>query len=155
MQALGTYFHQKGIQYGLYTAESNNTCGGYPGSAYNEKLDAATFAEWGVDYMKVLVGASKDLIWICFVYLFPLRLCIPHAYFSLIRCRCTAELTLCPRRRLNQHPSPPFVTGGRLRTTDEVLRRGLSGNGQCTGGMWAPHCVSFLSPSSALPFSIH
>ena len=53
MKALGDYYHSKGIQYALYTAESDTTCGGYPGSKNNEKLDALTFAEWGVDYMKV------------------------------------------------------------------------------------------------------
>jgi hypothetical protein len=35
------------------TAESPSTCGGYPASANSEALDAKTFAEWGVDYMKV------------------------------------------------------------------------------------------------------
>jgi hypothetical protein len=34
-------------------AESATTCGGYPASANHEALDAKTFAEWGVDYVKV------------------------------------------------------------------------------------------------------
>lgn len=53
MKALGDYYHSKGLKYGLYTAESATTCGGYPGSKDYETLDAETFAEWGVDYMKV------------------------------------------------------------------------------------------------------
>jgi len=53
MKALGDYYHAKGIKYALYTAESPTTCGGYPASANHELLDAKTFAEWGVDYMKV------------------------------------------------------------------------------------------------------
>jgi len=53
MKALGDYYHSKGLKYALYTAESPRTCGGYPASANNELLDAQTFAEWGVDYMKV------------------------------------------------------------------------------------------------------
>jgi alpha-N-acetylgalactosaminidase len=53
MKALGDYYHSKGLQYALYTAESVITCGHYPGSRSHEKLDALTFAEWGVDYMKV------------------------------------------------------------------------------------------------------
>jgi len=53
MKALGDYYHSKGIGYALYTAESDTTCGRYPGSKGHEKLDAQTFAEWGVDYMKV------------------------------------------------------------------------------------------------------
>lgn len=53
MKALGDYYKQKGIKYALYTAESPTTCGGYPASANHEELDAKTFADWGVDYMKV------------------------------------------------------------------------------------------------------
>lgn len=53
MKALGDYYHANGISFGLYTAESPNTCGGYPASANHELLDAKTFADWGVDYMKV------------------------------------------------------------------------------------------------------
>jgi hypothetical protein len=53
MKALGDYYHAKGLKYGLYTAESSITCGGYPASKDNEGLDAQTFADWGVDYMKV------------------------------------------------------------------------------------------------------
>jgi hypothetical protein len=53
MKALGDYYHSKGINYALYTAESDTTCGGYPGSKDHEMLDAQTFADWGVDYMKV------------------------------------------------------------------------------------------------------
>ena len=52
-QALGDYYHSKGLKYALYTAESPTTCGGYPASANHEMLDAKTFASWGVDYMKV------------------------------------------------------------------------------------------------------
>jgi len=53
LKALGDYMHAKGATFGLYTAESPTTCGGYPASANMETLDAQTFAEWGVDYMKV------------------------------------------------------------------------------------------------------
>jgi alpha-galactosidase len=28
------------------------TCAGYPGSLGNEAIDAATFAQWGIDYLK-------------------------------------------------------------------------------------------------------
>jgi hypothetical protein len=53
MSALGDYMHVKGASFGLYTAESPNTCGGYPASANHEIADAKQFAAWGVDYMKV------------------------------------------------------------------------------------------------------
>ena len=53
LKALGEYMHQKGATFGLYTAESPSTCGGYPASKNMEQLDAKTFADWGVDYLKV------------------------------------------------------------------------------------------------------
>ena len=53
MKALGDYFHSKSVGFGHYTAEGPTTCAGYPASANNEVLDAQTFAEWGVDYLKV------------------------------------------------------------------------------------------------------
>ena len=45
--------HAAGGTFGLYTAESLRTCGGYSGSANKEQLDAATFCAWGVNYLKV------------------------------------------------------------------------------------------------------
>jgi hypothetical protein len=53
LKALGDYMHSKNVSFGLYTAESPTTCGGYPASANMETLDAESFAEWGVDYLKV------------------------------------------------------------------------------------------------------
>ena len=48
MKALGDYIHQKGLGFAIYTAESTETCGGYPASQGYEVLDAQTFATWGV-----------------------------------------------------------------------------------------------------------
>jgi hypothetical protein len=53
MKALGDYVHSKNLSFAIYTAESSETCGGYPASANFEELDANTFASWGVDYLKV------------------------------------------------------------------------------------------------------
>ena len=41
-----------GFGFGIYTAESSVVCSGRPGSLYQEQLDAQTFAEWGVSYVK-------------------------------------------------------------------------------------------------------
>lgn len=61
MKALGDYMHAKNVQYALYTAESTETCAGYPASLNYETLDAQTFASWGVDYLKVDgCGSLKD-----------------------------------------------------------------------------------------------
>ena len=48
MKALGDYMHAKNVRFALYTAESSETCGGYPASKDHEALDAQTFASWGV-----------------------------------------------------------------------------------------------------------
>ena len=48
MKALGDYIHAKGISFAIYSAESTETCGGYPASEGHEGLDAQTFASWGV-----------------------------------------------------------------------------------------------------------
>ena len=53
MPALGAYIHAKNLSFALYTAESDETCGGYPASANHEVIDANTFARWGVDYLCV------------------------------------------------------------------------------------------------------
>ena len=51
-RALGDYLHAKNVSFGFYTAISDSTCGGYPGSRGHEAVDAASFAEWTVDYVK-------------------------------------------------------------------------------------------------------
>jgi alpha-galactosidase len=51
--ALADYVHSKGLRFGLYTDAGTQDCvAGTPGSHGFETLDAATFAEWGVDYLK-------------------------------------------------------------------------------------------------------
>eukprot|EP00929_Paragymnodinium_shiwhaense_P060756 TRINITY_DN30326_c0_g1_i2.p1 TRINITY_DN30326_c0_g1~~TRINITY_DN30326_c0_g1_i2.p1 ORF type:complete len:634 (-),score=99.44 TRINITY_DN30326_c0_g1_i2:327-2171(-) len=44
--------HKRGLKFGLYTARGSRTCMGRPGSDSHEVLDAQTFADWGVDYLK-------------------------------------------------------------------------------------------------------
>ena len=46
------YIHSKGLKMGIYSCCGTLTCGGYPGSYDHEYLDAKTFAEWGIDYLK-------------------------------------------------------------------------------------------------------
>ncbi|MDG5805791.1 lectin [Streptomyces ossamyceticus] len=59
MKALGDYIHSKGLKFGIYQAPNEKTCaqgvGTYPGSTGSkghEAQDAASFASWGVDYLK-------------------------------------------------------------------------------------------------------
>lgn len=52
MKAVADYVHSKGLKFGMYSCAGNLTCGGYPGSFEHEFIDAKTFAEWGVDFLK-------------------------------------------------------------------------------------------------------
>ena len=71
MAGVANELHSMGLKYGMYssagevslpkgglglagmTADSwQFTCAGYPGSLGHEKVDAQTFASWGVDYLK-------------------------------------------------------------------------------------------------------
>jgi len=52
MKALADYVHSKGLKFGLYSDRGTKTCGGHPGSFGFEQRDAATYAAWGVDYLK-------------------------------------------------------------------------------------------------------
>lgn len=45
--------HSKGLNFGLYEDWGTKTCAGYPGVLGHEELDAKTFAEWDVDYVKL------------------------------------------------------------------------------------------------------
>ena len=66
MAALADYVHSKKLKLGLYTDVGSTTCGGQPGSYGFECQDAATFAAWGVDWVKndhcsPVVAAGGDL----------------------------------------------------------------------------------------------
>lgn len=52
MKAVADYVHSKGLKFGMYSCNGNLTCAGFPGSFEHEFVDAETFAEWGVDYLK-------------------------------------------------------------------------------------------------------
>lgn len=52
MKAVADYVHSKGLKFGMYSCAGNLTCAGYPGSYEHEFIDAATFAEWEVDFLK-------------------------------------------------------------------------------------------------------
>ena len=45
--------HSKGLKLGIYEDFGTQTCGGYPGSKFYMELDAQTFADWGVDSLKL------------------------------------------------------------------------------------------------------
>ncbi len=52
MKYLGDYIHSKGLKFGIYTDLGTMTCGSLPGSYGYEVIDAQTYADWGVDFIK-------------------------------------------------------------------------------------------------------
>ena len=74
MKAVADYIHSKGLKFGLYEDYGTYTCGGYPGVINDMKLDAMTFAEWEVDYVK-LVGLLPDRD----------RVHVDHAIYAFVR----------------------------------------------------------------------
>ncbi|MBQ5590309.1 MAG: glycoside hydrolase family 27 protein [Clostridia bacterium] len=52
MKYVADYVHSKGLKFGMYSCAGTLTCAGYPASYEHEFDDAASFAEWGVDFLK-------------------------------------------------------------------------------------------------------
>ncbi|WP_292939882.1 glycoside hydrolase family 27 protein [Mucilaginibacter sp. 44-25] len=52
MKGLGSFLHQQGLKFGIYSSPGTTTCGGYMGSLNHEAQDATTYNYWGVDYLK-------------------------------------------------------------------------------------------------------
>lgn len=52
IKPVADYVHSKGLKFGIYSCVGNRTCADFPGSFEHEFIDAQTFAEWGVDYLK-------------------------------------------------------------------------------------------------------
>ncbi len=52
IQNLATYVHSKGLKFGIYSCAGSETCAGRPGSQGYEYIDAVTYANWGVDFLK-------------------------------------------------------------------------------------------------------
>jgi len=52
MKALADYVHSRGLKLGIYSSPGPKTCAGYEGSLGYEELDAKTWAQWGIDYVK-------------------------------------------------------------------------------------------------------
>ena len=65
IKPLVDYAHSKGLKFGLYSDGGNYTCQLRPGGYGYEEIDAKTYAEWGVDYLKYdncLNGGLSSLI---------------------------------------------------------------------------------------------
>ena len=53
-KSLSDYIHEKGLKFGMYNDIGTNLCAGAQvGTCGHEALDAASYIEWGVDFLKV------------------------------------------------------------------------------------------------------
>lgn len=52
IKAVADAVHARGLKFGIYSDSGDKTCEGYPGSSGFEEMDAKTYAEWGVDFLK-------------------------------------------------------------------------------------------------------
>jgi alpha-galactosidase len=53
IKAIADYVHERGLKLGIYTSAGTLTCARtMPGGLGHEEVDAQTFADWGVDYLK-------------------------------------------------------------------------------------------------------
>ncbi|KHJ94672.1 hypothetical protein OESDEN_05394 [Oesophagostomum dentatum] len=53
MRNLARYMHARGLKFGIYGSVGTETCQKFPGSYGYFKVDADTFADWEVDYLKL------------------------------------------------------------------------------------------------------
>jgi hypothetical protein len=60
-----------GLKFGMYSDAGEKTCMGLPGSRGFEPVDATSFAEWGIDYLKY------DKYGPCFPCMITQKPCIP------------------------------------------------------------------------------
>ena len=63
MKVVADYVHSKGLKFGIYTDIAEYTCAGMVGSYGYEEKDAQTYAEWGVDYVKVDYCHAPTDLW--------------------------------------------------------------------------------------------
>ncbi len=61
MRALADAVHARGLKLGIYSSPGTKTCEGYPGSYLHEARDAATFASWGIDFLKYDWCSYEDI----------------------------------------------------------------------------------------------
>jgi alpha-galactosidase len=61
MKALADYVHSKGLKIGIYSSPGPKTCANYEGSFGHVQQDAATYAAWGIDYLKYDLCSDLDV----------------------------------------------------------------------------------------------
>jgi alpha-galactosidase len=62
MKALADYVHSRGLKLGIYSSPGPQTCAKYEGSYGHEEQDAATYAGWGIDYLKYDLCGYREIM---------------------------------------------------------------------------------------------
>ena len=62
MKALADYVHARGLKLGIYSSPGSKTCARFEGSYQHEGQDAATYAKWGIDYLKYDWCSYRDVV---------------------------------------------------------------------------------------------
>jgi alpha-galactosidase len=62
MKALADYVHSKGLKMGIYSSPGPKTCQQLEGSLGHERQDAATYARWGIDFLKYDMCSYSGMI---------------------------------------------------------------------------------------------
>jgi len=116
------------LKFGIYEDVGTKTCAGFPGSLYYLQLDAQTFADWGVDFLK-FDGCNMD----------------PHMYEN-------GELAYCDEAKrhfcvylLHGHGDGPKA--GMSGASDAARAK----PGARTGGLFRLNSLNFLPPNIILP----
>ena len=74
--------HARGLKLGIYADMGTRTCAGYPGSKFFMKEDADSFADWGIDSLK-LDGCNNDGVG-DYVYGMILKCCGVWCFFCYV-----------------------------------------------------------------------
>jgi alpha-galactosidase len=115
MKALADYVHSKGLKLGIYSSPGFVTCGGYEGSLGHEAQDAATYAAWGIDYLKYDWCSAGRL------YKIPdLRAVYQKMGDALEHCGRPIAYSLCEYGMGDVWSWAPKVSGNLWRTTGDI-----------------------------------
>ncbi|WP_443192778.1 hypothetical protein [Mucilaginibacter sp. KACC 22063] len=49
------------MKFGIYSSPGTKTCGGFLGSLGHERMDASTYAAWGLGYLKYDLCSYSDI----------------------------------------------------------------------------------------------
>jgi alpha-galactosidase len=126
MTALGDYIHSKGLKFGIYSSPGPKTCAGYEGSYGHEEQDAATYASWGVDFLKYDLCGLRDVMRMEKPDYDPLkgRTMMIDAYIrmhkALVKTRRPIVYSLCQYGMDDVWTWGAEVGGNLWRTTDDI-----------------------------------